>query len=52
MINAKIPAAWRDYIPLLVAKDQVLWVCGHRPDERARIQATTRQLFHLKFEKT
>jgi tRNA(Ile)-lysidine synthase len=50
MINEKIPATWRDYIPLLVAKDQVLWVCGHRPDERARIQATTRQLFHLKFE--
>jgi tRNA(Ile)-lysidine synthase len=50
MINEKIPAARRDHIPLLVAKGQVLWVCGHRPDERARIQATTTHLFHLKFE--
>lgn len=51
MINQKIPAAWRDQIPLLVANGQVLWVCGYRPAENARIQATTRQLFHLKFEK-
>lgn len=50
MINEKIPADWRDHIPLLVSADRILWVCGHRPDERACLHADTQQLLHLKFE--
>ena len=50
MINEKIPAGWRKHIPLLVSQDRILWVCGYRPDERAALQANTRQVFHLKFE--
>ena len=50
MINEKIPADQRDYIPLLVANDQILWVCGYRPDERARVRATTQRILYLKFE--
>jgi tRNA(Ile)-lysidine synthase len=50
MINEKIPANQRDLVPLLVANEQVLWLCGYRPDERARIQPDTRQIVHLKFE--
>jgi tRNA(Ile)-lysidine synthase len=51
MINRKIPANQRDHVPLLVANGQVLWLCGYRPDERARIQTETRQILHLKFER-
>ncbi len=51
MINRKIPASQRDHVPLLVANGQVLWLCGYRPDERARIQTETRQILHLKFER-
>lgn len=50
MINKKIPAAWRQYIPLLVSDAQVWWVCGYCPDERARLRSTTRSILHLKFE--
>ncbi len=50
MINEKIPATQRDLIPLLVANEQVLWLCGYRADERARIRPDTRQIIHLKFE--
>ncbi|MDW8072470.1 MAG: tRNA lysidine(34) synthetase TilS, partial [Anaerolineae bacterium] len=50
MINEKIPAEWRDSIPLLVNdRDQIAWVCGWRPDERARITAQTRRALHLRF---
>jgi tRNA(Ile)-lysidine synthase len=44
MINAKIPAWWRDRVPLLVrADDTVMWVCGWRVDERAKVcQETAR----------
>ncbi len=51
MINEKIPVNQRDRIPLLVAHQQVLWICGYRPDERARITPTTKRIIHLKFER-
>jgi tRNA(Ile)-lysidine synthase len=50
MINEKIPADQRNHLPLLVANNQILWVCGYRPDERARLRSTTQRIFHLKFE--
>lgn len=50
MINEKIPTDWRNQIPLLVSENRILWVCGYRLDERASLQANTRQVFHLKFE--
>jgi tRNA(Ile)-lysidine synthase len=42
LVNAKVPALWRDRIPLLVrADDKILWVCGWRLDERARVHDQT-----------
>ena len=50
MINEKIPAAWRDRVPLLVNADgQIAWVCGWRPDERARVGGATQQVAWLHF---
>jgi tRNA(Ile)-lysidine synthase len=50
MIDQKIPADQRNSVPLLVAKDQILWVCGYRPDERAGLKANTQKILHLEFE--
>jgi tRNA(Ile)-lysidine synthase len=45
LVNDKVPSAWRDRIPLLVrADDSILWVCGQRIDERARITESTSQV--------
>jgi len=42
LVNAKVPAEWRDEIPLLVRGDgEIMWVCGQRIDERARVSAGT-----------
>jgi tRNA(Ile)-lysidine synthase len=49
MINAKIPRAWRNTIPLLVSPQQVLWVAGWRIDERARVTEKTTQVLVLSF---
>jgi tRNA(Ile)-lysidine synthase len=44
LVNEKVPAYWRDEIPLLVRADgEIMWVCGQRIDERARIRADTSQ---------
>lgn len=49
MINQKIPAAWRSHMPLLVADNHIVWVCGYRLDEKARVCSSTRHILHLKF---
>lgn len=52
MINEKIPASWRAHIPLLVnQEDQIVWLCGWRPDERARVTENTQQVVRLRFER-
>jgi tRNA(Ile)-lysidine synthase len=52
MINAKIPTAWRNHVPLLVNhEDHILWVCGWRPDERARVTENTQQVIWIRFER-
>ncbi len=49
MINAKIPRAWRDTIPLLASPQQVLWLAGWRIDEHARVSEKTTQVLVLSF---
>jgi tRNA(Ile)-lysidine synthase len=45
LVNCKVPAGWRDRIPLLVrADDSIMWACGWRIDERARIGENTSQV--------
>jgi tRNA(Ile)-lysidine synthase len=45
LVNYKVPAEWRDRVPLLVGTDgSIVWVCGQRIDERARICDTTSQV--------
>jgi tRNA(Ile)-lysidine synthetase-like protein len=52
MINEKIPAFWRETIPLLVnSRDEILWVCGWRPDQRAAVGKDTERLVHFRFER-
>jgi tRNA(Ile)-lysidine synthase len=53
MINEKVPAAWRDHVPLLVNADgQIVWVCGWRPDQRACITPATRRAIRFRFERS
>jgi tRNA(Ile)-lysidine synthase len=44
MTNAKIPRPWRDRLPLLVAEEDVVWVCGWRVAETAVVGPTTQKI--------
>ena len=53
LINEKVPARWRDLVPLLVRADgEIMWVCGWRVDHRARVTDETSQVMaiHLHME--
>lgn len=52
MINLKIPAAWRDDVPLLVAGGEVAWVCGRRIAEGVTVKAGTSLVMRFRFERT
>ncbi|MEZ4767784.1 MAG: tRNA lysidine(34) synthetase TilS [Caldilineales bacterium] len=49
--NAKVPVTARVGWPLLVnAADQILWVCGLRIDERARVTAKTTRVLAVRLQ--
>ncbi|NQT73138.1 MAG: tRNA lysidine(34) synthetase TilS [Chloroflexi bacterium] len=50
MVDSKIPRAWRDNVPLVCTRDQIVWVVGWRIDHRARVTDSTRQTLRLEFE--
>ncbi len=49
MINQKIPAYVRDRMPVLVCRDQIVWACGLRIAEHARVTPETHRVLHLRF---
>jgi len=51
MIDAKIPRAWRQQIPIVCSPKHILWVIGWRIDDKVKVTKSTRQILCLKFER-
>jgi tRNA(Ile)-lysidine synthetase-like protein len=51
MINAKVPRAIRDRLPLLVSGDQIVWVPGFRVGQPYLVRGETRRIIKLVFRK-
>ncbi len=52
MIDAKIPNAWRDNIPIVCSPQHIIWVVGWRIDDRVKVTGNTNQVLCLEFERT
>lgn len=52
LVDAKIPARQRGAVPLVCAPWGIVWVVGHRIDERAAIRPTTGKILHLRFKRS
>jgi tRNA(Ile)-lysidine synthase len=52
MNAAKIPAPWRDSLPILTYGDDVIWVCGYRVDQRFIVRPETQRVWLARFEKS
>lgn len=50
LINAKVPRAWRDHLPLLEAGGRILWVAGLRLSEAALVRPDTAGVVALRFQ--
>jgi tRNA(Ile)-lysidine synthase len=51
MIDAKIPRAWRQRVPIVCSAEHIIWVVGWRIDERAKVSEKTKKVLRLKFER-
>jgi hypothetical protein len=49
LTNQKVPHVVRGRLPLLVGEMDIVWVCGQRVDERARIRDSTEKALVLHF---
>lgn len=50
MIDARVPQAWRQRIPIVTSLEQIIWVVGWRIDERVKVTQTTKRVLCLKFK--
>jgi tRNA(Ile)-lysidine synthase len=50
MIDAKIPSAWRERIPIVGSPQHILWIVGWRIDERVKVTENSKRILRLKFE--
>lgn len=48
-IDLKIPSEARARVPILICEDTVIWVCGHRIDERFKVSSHTKQVLKVMF---
>ncbi|HED04929.1 MAG TPA: tRNA lysidine(34) synthetase TilS [Candidatus Fraserbacteria bacterium] len=47
-VDEKLPRSERDRTPLLVDRSGIVWVVGWRLDEAYKLEATTRQVLHIR----
>jgi len=51
MINAKIPCAWRQKVPIVCSPKHILWIVGWRIDDRVKVTENTKQMLCLEFKR-
>ncbi len=51
MINARVPRAWRNRVPVFTSEWGIIWVGGWRIAEHAKLTPETRRVLHLQMEK-
>ena len=51
MIDAKIPRAWRQQVPVVCSLQHIMWVVGWRIDDRVKVTDNTRQVLCLVFNR-
>ncbi len=48
-IDLKVPTSQRAQIPILCSKDHILWIVGHRLDDRVKVTSSTKRTIYLHY---
>ncbi len=47
--DVKMPSVQKKKVPLLLSKDEIIWIVGHRMDDKAKISESTQEILVLNF---
>lgn len=50
-VDEKVPRDERDSIPIVESADGIIWIAGHRGDERFKVTGGTKKFLRLEFKK-
>ena len=50
-IDNKVPSEKRDFIPLVAADNEILWIIGYRTGEGAKITKATRRILKMEIKR-
>jgi tRNA(Ile)-lysidine synthase len=48
-IDLKLPLEARRRVPLLISRNEIVWVCGLRMDDRFKVTSETRNILRVEF---
>ena len=51
MIDARVPRAWRERVPVVCSSRQIMWVVGWRIDDRLKVTDSTEEVLRLLFRR-
>jgi tRNA(Ile)-lysidine synthase len=51
-IDSKVPRSERDRVPVVVSGDRIVWVAGHRLDERFKLRPESERAVRLEFRRS
>ncbi|MBA7658448.1 hypothetical protein ES703_66399 [subsurface metagenome] len=51
MIDARIPRAWRQNVPIVCSPEHIVWLVGWRIDERVKVTEETKKILRLEFKR-
>ncbi len=46
-VDEKIPSLYRSSVPIITDDEKILWIVGHRLDDRVKVTNQTRKILHL-----
>ena len=52
MIDARIPHAWRNRIPIVHSGEQIVWIVGYRIDNRIKVTEKTKRVLRVVFRRS
>ncbi len=49
-VDEKVPRHMRPYVPILIDKEKIIWIIGHRIDDRVKVTPETKRTIYMRWD--